>query len=67
MPPFLFFDFFSKMVPYMNKLNCIGFVEIHFCWQNSLDHGQFRTFKAIPGNPLYPSLGPGTCSSEPTL
>jgi hypothetical protein len=51
-PDFLFFDFCSNTVPYTNKLNCIEFVEIHSHWQESLRHGQFRTFKALPNDPL---------------
>jgi hypothetical protein len=27
---FLFFDFFSKKVPYMNKLDCLGFFGVRF-------------------------------------
>jgi hypothetical protein len=49
---FFLFDFFSKKVPHMNKLNCIGLIEVCLRWQKSLRHGQFFTFKAIPGDPL---------------
>jgi hypothetical protein len=51
-PDFLCFDFCSNTDPYTNKLDCIGYVEIRFRWQKSLRHGQFRTFKALPNDPL---------------
>jgi hypothetical protein len=53
-PNFLFFDLFSNTVPYSNKLNCIRFVDIRFRLQKSLRHGQFRTLKALPNDPLCP-------------
>jgi hypothetical protein len=53
-PDFLFFDFCSNTVPYTNKIDCIGFVEIRFRWQKSLRHGQFCTIKALSNNPLCP-------------
>jgi hypothetical protein len=53
-PEFLFFDFCSNTVPYSNKLNCLRFVEIRFRWQKSQRHGQFRTLKALPNDPLCP-------------
>jgi hypothetical protein len=50
-PDFIFFNFCSNKVPYTNKLNYIGFVEIYFCWKKSRRHGQFRTFKAVSNDP----------------
>jgi hypothetical protein len=44
----------SNTVPHTNKLNCIGFVDIHFRWQKSLRHGQFHTFKALSNDSLCP-------------
>jgi hypothetical protein len=53
-PDFLFFNFCSDTVPYSNKLNCLGFMEIRFRWQKSQRHGQVRTFMALPNDPLCP-------------
>jgi hypothetical protein len=53
-PDFLFFYFFSNTVPYTNKLNCIIFIETRLRWQKSMRHGQFRTFKVMPNDPLRP-------------
>jgi hypothetical protein len=64
---FVVSDFFFKIVPYTNKLICIGFVELHFRWQKSLHRSQFGTFKAIPGEMICPSLGPGAFSSDSLL
>jgi hypothetical protein len=44
----------ARKFPYTNKLNCIGFIEIRFNWKKILNHGQFRTFKAIPNDPICP-------------
>jgi hypothetical protein len=52
-PDFIFFNIFSNKVPHTNKLNCLGFVKIRFRWQKRFRHGQFRTIKAMPNDPLW--------------